>query len=106
MAGAKEGKKQGGKEDHAHAAPAVKGVEHTHSGFFVFGWTRLDDGTDEDLDEAAANGVDSYRDQDACKRIRADFRQSDQTDKSHDDAAVRQQNTGPVADAVDKPGRQ
>ena len=81
-------------------------MKHTHSGFFVFSWTRFDDGTDENLDEPAANGVDSHRDQDTCKGIRADFRQGDQADKSHNDAAVCQQNTGPVADAVDKPGRQ
>ena len=63
-------KKEGGKKDDADRSPAVEGVEETHDGILVFKRTGLDDGTDQHLNESAADGVDDDGEKDADKGVR------------------------------------
>ena len=82
--------------------PAIEGMQHTHRRFLIVRRTCLHDGTHQNLQQSAANGIDCHRDQNAYKRIRQKLRQECQRGKPDRRQNVRKDHGCPVTDPVDK----
>ena len=97
---ARQGEEQRGEQYHAQVAPAVEGVQQAHGGLLALGGAGLHDGTDEHLDQPAADGVQHHGDEYACVGIRQQPRQRRQADQPQRGQHVRRHHADPVADPV------
>ena len=75
---AEHSEEQGGKEDHAHRAPAVKGMKQAHYRVLVIKRTGLHNRAGQHLDQAAAHGVDDDADHNAREGIGEQIRKQGQ----------------------------
>jgi len=83
-------------------APAVKGMEKAHGGFFVVGGTGLHDGADQHFDQSAAHGVNDDTGHQPHKRSGKKLRQKGQPHKPRPGADMGDDDGDAVPDPVDK----
>ena len=91
-----------GNQDNTDMPPAIKGMQHTHRCFLIVRRTCFHDGTHQNLQQSAANGIDCHRDQNAHKRVRQKLRQESQRGKPDCRQNVRKDHGCPVTDPVHK----
>ena len=104
VSNAGEPEKHSGDQHHAHVSPAVEGVQQTHGFLLVLRGARLQNGTDEHLDESPAHGIDTHSDEDSRKGIGQQVRQKRQQHQPRSCAAVGEEHAGAVAQFIHHAG--
>ena len=83
-----------------HVAPAIERVEQAHGLLLVVERARLHHRADQHLQQSAAHGIYSHRQQDAQEGAGHKFRQNSQQNQSGGAEGVSQHHGCPVTDAV------
>ena len=84
--------------------PAVKRMQQTHRLFLIVAGAALHNGTDQHLNQPAADGIGHYRKEDARKSVRQQPWQHHQSDQSGSGKCMGKHNGDSVTNPVNKPG--
>ena len=105
MLDADQREEEGRAHNHPQRAPAIKGVQKAHHPFFVFKRAGLDNRAHQNLDQAAAHGVQHNRDQDPRKGDGQQLRQEGHREEADCRQDLGDHHAGAVADPVGEFGR-
>ena len=95
---AEEPEEEGRTQDDPHGAPAVERMEQAHHPLLVGERTGLDDGTAQDLDQAATHGIHGHAEEDPHHWIGEQLRQERQAGEPQGRGDLRQDDAPAVID--------